>query len=413
MCKVAAASKRILVLSQGVPHSRLGASSVVFFEYLAAIKRSGQEVVHLCINDKPQGDDWSNYQAEIGPDTNFQVVYAQVQSYNYINLFALRMQPTTPAVGICERVKSFNPEIVLCFDLPSAAVAQEMGFRDLSVWFGDLQYRTFLYNFLYDLKEGFGSPKATLTQWFSSLLYYITSRRLYQKVLPNVCLAIASSNSSVWPLRKLGALNTKYLPYPWPDCDAVVKEESKFEIPTFIMFGTLSALGSKSALNFFLTKVLPLLRAQWGERGFEVLISGARAMPPWAERLVNRCPEVKFLGYVENLAALVRRCHAVLAPIDVPVGNRSRIITAMSMRALVIAHSNTALGNPELVSGVNCYLADSAQAFASCMRRAVENKTEAEYLGNVARTTYLRSFEPSSATRSFVTQLLDSHNSNR
>ena len=172
------------------------------------------------------------------------------------------------------------------------------------------------------------------------------------------------------------------------------------------MFGTLSALGSKSAFDFLLTEVLPLLRTQWGEKGFKILIAGSRSMPTWAESQVKDCPEVKFLGFVDDLAALVGRCHAVLAPIAVPVGNRSRIVTAMSMRALVIAHSNTTLGNPELVSGENCYLAGSASEFAACMRKAIDHPDQASRLGLTARDTYLKSFEPGAATKQFIQLIL-------
>lgn len=402
---MATSSKRILVVSQGVPHPTRGASTVLYYAYLAALKAAGHEVLHLCLNDKPSGAEWMDYQAEIRPDANFQVVYVQVPHHYSINRRALRIRATCPEHALVEQARRFQPEIVLCFDLLCAAVAQEMGFRDLSVWFGDLQYRSHWYNVLYDLKGGEGKPGSLLFQLF----YCMLSKRLYQKVLPDVRLAIASSISSEAPLRKMGAQRSIYMPYPWPDSGIEAAEASKFEVPTFIMFGTLSALGSKSAFFFLLTKVLPLLRVQWGERGFEILITGSRSMPSWAEKHLVASPEVKFLGFVEDLAALVRRCHAVLAPIDVPVGNRSRIVTAMSMRALVIAHANTTLGNPELVSGENCYLADSAEAFASCMRHAVEQEHRSEQLGAAARDTYLKSFEPSTATRQFTQMLLDAN----
>lgn len=400
---MATASKRILVVSQGVPHPTRGASTVLYYAYLAALKAAGHEVLHLCLNDKPADAEWMDYQAEIRPAANFQVVYAQVPHHYSINRRALRIRPTCPEQALVEQARRFQPEIVLCFDLLCAAVAQEMGFGNLSVWFGDLQYRSHWYNAVYDLKGGEGRLRGLPYM----LLYCLLWKRLYQKVLPDVRLAVASSISSELPLREMGAQRSIYMPYPWPDSGIEATECSKAEIPTFIMFGTLSALGSKSAFVFLLTKVLPLLRTQWGERGFEILIAGSRSMPSWAERHLAASPEVKFLGFVDDLAALVGRCHAVLAPIDVPVGNRSRIVTAMSMRALVIAHANTTLGNPELVSGENCYLADSAEAFASCMQQAAEQQERSEQLGASARETYLKSFEPGTATRQFIELLLE------
>jgi glycosyltransferase involved in cell wall biosynthesis len=401
---VATTRQRILVVSQGIPHSTRGASTVLYYAYLAALKASGNDILHLCLNDKAQGAEWDEYLDEIRPDETFRAEYAQLPHFYSVNRRSLRIRPTLPDVQLIEETKRFQPNTVVCFDIIAAAVAQEMGFKQLNVWFGDLQYRSHWYNAVYDLKGGEGGvAKLPLT-----LLFCLLWKRLYRKVLPDTRLAIASSVSSEAPLRKMGAEISAYLPYPWPDGGVDIAAASKFETPTFIMFGTLSALGSKSAFDFLLTKVLPLLRAQRGSHSFEILIAGSRNMPAWAEKHLAACPEVKFLGFVDDLAALVSRCHAVLAPIDVPVGNRSRIVTAMSMRALVIAHANTARGNPELVSGENCYLADSAQDFATHMQKAVEDEHTSWQLSAAARATYLKSFEPGIATRRFIQLLLES-----
>lgn len=400
---MATARQRILVVSQGVPHSTRGASAVLYYAYLAALKASGNNILHLCLNDKAQDADWTDYLTVICPDEAFAAKYAQLPHYYSINRWALRIRPTLPDAQLIKAAKHFQPDKVVCFDILAAAVAQEMGFRQLNVWFGDLQYRSHWYNAVYDLKGGEGSwGKLPLT-----LLFCLLWKRLYRQVLPDTRLAIASSISSETPLREMGATRSVYLPYPWPDGGIGLMPASKFETPTFIMFGTLSALGSKSAFDFLLTKVLPLLRAQWGSRAFEILVAGSRNMPAWAEKHLAACPEVKFLGFVDDLGSVVSRCHAVLAPIEVPVGNRSRIVTAMSMRALVIAHTNTARGNPELVSGENCYLAHSAQDFATCMQNAVEDEMTSRQLSTAARETYLKSFEPAAATKQFIELILD------
>ena len=180
---------------------------------------------------------------------------------------------------------------------------------------------------------------------------------------------------------------------------------AKHDKPTFILFGTLGALGSRSAFEFMLKSVYPLLVKVWGAQGFCILISGMRELPRWVRAEIKLRHEFRFLGFVDDLAAEVMRCHAVLAPISVPVGNRSRIVTAMSMGALVVAHANTALGNPELVSGDNCLLAASASEFAEHMRLAYVSPDLAARLGSSAKNTYLRSFEPKVASQRLVEEL--------
>lgn len=395
--------KRILVISHGIPHPTHGASAVIFYKYLDALKKSGSSLMHLCLNDSQSSSEFSAYQEQICPDTKFDILYGEVPSYYSINLCDMRIYPTCPDLPLIEQAQSFMPEIVLCLDILSAAVAHEIGFRNLCVWFGDLQYRTNFYHILYNFRGRERSVRNILTLF----LYCFLFKRLYKKILPDVRLALASSISSQCPLRKMGAHQSIYLPYPWPDSGTESAEAIKFETPTFVLFGTLSALGSKSAFYFLFTKVLPLLYNYWGPHGFDILIAGSRSMPSWAEKYVVVTPEVKFIGFVEDLSALVSRCHAVLAPIDVPVGNRSRIVTAMSMRALVIAHVNTSLGNPELVDGENCYLAKSADVFASCMKLAVDQQQRSEQLGAAARATYIKSFEPTKATRRFIQLLFE------
>jgi glycosyltransferase involved in cell wall biosynthesis len=128
-------------------------------------------------------------------------------------------------------------------------------------------------------------------------------------------------------------------------------------------------------------------------------------LPSWVQAAIAHHPEFEFLGFVDDLAAEVARCHAVIAPISVPVGNRTRIVTAMSMGALVIAHANTALGNPELVSGNNCLLASTAQQFVDNMKLAHADTTVAVRIGTTARETYLKSFEPEVSSKRLIETL--------
>jgi glycosyltransferase involved in cell wall biosynthesis len=92
-------------------------------------------------------------------------------------------------------------------------------------------------------------------------------------------------------------------------------------------------------------------------------------------------------------------------PIDVPVGNRSRILTAMAMRALVIAHANTALGNPALVDGETCYLASDAEGFVRAMAEAVDNPVRRMTIIDRAFRCYDQRFRPERATSRLAERL--------
>jgi hypothetical protein len=127
------------------------------------------------------------------------------------------------------------------------------------------------------------------------------------------------------------------------------------------------------------------------------MLAGRGALPDWVLATIADKPEFQLLGFVEDLAGALANCHAVLAPIDVPVGNRSRILTAMALRGLVIAHANTALGNPDLVDGESCYLASDAPGFAAGMAAAIDDPARRDTLIDRAFRCYDEHYRPDRA----------------
>jgi glycosyltransferase involved in cell wall biosynthesis len=282
----------------------------------------------------------------------------------------------------------------------AAAVAKNIGLENLVIWLGDLTYQTVLYHSFYNFRVN----PLRLGNLLLAFLKMRLWKNLYISTLFGQKKIIVSSGSSESKVNKMRACSM-YLPYPWPDSGCLRPNTDKFNRPTFILFGTLSALGSRSAFHFLVGEVYPSLAKYWGEDSFEILITGSKSPPKWVLNVLEKCPALSFLGFVDDLANLVRRCHAVLAPISVPVGNRSRIVTAMSMGCCVVAHQNTALGNPTLVSGSNCYLARTGTEFARHMRYVFEHPSQASKIGHAARSAYEREFLPSAATSKMLSIL--------
>lgn len=368
---------------------------MLFYWYIKALKSEEQAIFHLII-DTPRvtsDEELAAYTDAIEIGADFQVVREIFPITHAFSYKTLAIEPQLPPARTVSEIKNFNPHVTVCFDILAAAVARKLGFPNLLIWLGDLTFQTALYHALYDVK----THPAKAVVFPRILLNCAVWKRLYSSILRGQTNVIVSSKSSERTIDALGA-KSRYLPYPWPGANPGRELQKKYAAPTFIMFGTLAALGSRSAFHFLLKRVYPLLIHQWGEKGFQILVAGSREMPGWVQAEVETLPALKFIGFVDDLAALVDKCHAVLAPISVPVGNRSRIVTAMSMGTVVIAHKNTALGNPELVSGQNCFLAESAKDYAMYMRRSYDLPHEAERIGHAARSTYLESFEPEVAS---------------
>lgn len=396
-------AKTILVITLGYPHPHRGASSVLFYWYLDALRKSEYRVEHLLLVSPEEVSEQAEreYVEAISPGPRFGVRIFSVPRAQKTRRSGLALRAYELPDEVLSHVKSFQPDAVVCFDILAAEMARRMHLDRLLIWLGDLSFQTGIYHAYYDFKTEPREFPGLIRSYLASLLW----KRFYFEVLRGQQHVIVSSYSSVARLARLG-IASRYWSYPWPGeaprGGAVVAKHAK---PTFILFGTLAALGSRSAFDFLLKSVYPQLVQAWGEQGFSILIAGMRELPAWVRAEIESRLEFKFLGFVDDLATEVARCHAVLAPISVPVGNRSRIVTAMSMGGLVIAHANTALGNPELVSGDNCLLASSAREFAEHMRFAYASPDLAARLGASGRQTYLRSFEPEVASQRLVQEL--------
>jgi glycosyltransferase involved in cell wall biosynthesis len=155
-------------------------------------------------------------------------------------------------------------------------------------------------------------------------------------------------------------------------------------------------------LLFILKQLYPRLLRIWGKQGFRIIIAGRGNPPPWASAAMDKFEEIDFRGFVEDLDPVMAECHALLVPIDIPVGNRSRIVAAMARGWLVIAHQFTQAGNPDLLDGENCYLAEDAPCFTQRMRIAFEHPDQAKRVRENAIACYREKFLPEKAVARLI-----------
>ena len=394
-------TKRILVITLGWPHPSRGASTVLFYWYLKALRESQFRVSHLVLTSegKQQNDGENAYIEAIEPNSQFDVCKFAVNGLAEVRRSGVDLQVGQMPAEVKEYAASVKPDAVVCFDVIAAEIARDLKQNNLLVWLGDLNFQTILYHAYYDFRERPGKIFSLIKAYIGGVLW----KQFYKKALNHQRNVIVSSHSSVVHLEKIG-IESQYWSYPWPDSGPLIPA-AKYDKPTFIMFGTLAALGSRSAFDFLIRSIYPLLLENWGKECFSIQLAGMREMPSWVRTEIESLPEFSFLGFVDDLGAEVAKCHGVLAPISVPVGNRSRIVTAMSMGAVVIAHANTVMGNPELVSGRNCLLASTAEEFVQQMQAAYSDQNLSETIGREARTTYLNSFEPTKNSIRLVRKL--------
>jgi glycosyltransferase involved in cell wall biosynthesis len=394
---------RVLACVPGVPHRSRGASTVLFFHYIEQLLRAGHEVLCLLLSESAFNDDEvAELRALLRQAGRASVSTAVVPAFLRFAKYSGAGIPGRLPADAQNAARDFDAHAVLYFDLGCLATARSLGEEKRTLaWLGDLAFESIWHHSLYDAREDrFGIlrlPKLWLVcrRW----------RNAYRRFLRGVDFVIVSSGSSEATVRSLGAAAVRYFPYPWPigkPFRSAAAHRAASDKPRFLFCGTLSGLGSRSAMHYLLDRLYPELVRGWGAGAFEIVITGTRALPAWAMQSLRAKPEIRFEGFVEDLYACMDQCHAAIVPIDVPVGNRSRIVTAMGYGLLVIAHPNTARGNPALVSGDTCLLASTPEEFARCMKLAYEDRELSMRIERSARQAYERLFAPEPASRLLI-----------
>jgi glycosyltransferase involved in cell wall biosynthesis len=385
--------RRLLICSAGVPHESKGASVVLFYYYIERLKRDGYIIRHLILLE---GDTWSDadvaaYKSKLGAQDHFEIVAVRSKRLYQSGRLSQDFDRTVAAM-VRREAEEFVPDGIVCFDFLPAWLLDGVTSAPRIVWLGDLNFEGFWQHALYATREDWRRAVHLPSMWLSCAAW----RRLYGRVLGKAAQIVVAAHSSEKALHRLGVA-AEYEPYPWPAETPPAAGAELPTVPSFLFFGQLTGLGSRSAFHFLMDKVFPLLRRQWGAGGFRIMLAGRGAPPGWVLTTIADKPEFQLLGFVEDIAGAMARCHAVLAPIDVPVGNRSRILTAMALRGLVIAHANTALGNPDLVNGETCYLASDAAGFAAAMAAAVDDPPRREAIIERAFRRYRERYLPERA----------------
>lgn len=390
--------KRIgIIISGALPNPNNGASVILFYYYIKSLYELGAELYVLCINDRDYTDIEINEFIKDFPNLKYEFFRTKPpisSKYFFVSNESNKFH------FLINGINSFAPELLLCFDMNASAIGELVNSKIKIAWLGDLNFETHWYHLIYSIKENI----INCIQFPSLLIRVYKWKNLYNEVLKDFSGVVVSSFSSIQKLKELG-ISSVYLPYPWPSSS--IEQKNTPQKPTFLFFGNLVGLGSRSALHMLVKKIYPLALKIWGVNGFCIKISGKSNFDSYIKSELKKCKEIEFVGFIDNLSIEMSKCHAVIAPIDVPVGNRSRILTAMSSGALLIAHKNASLGNPDLVNNINCLLCNDEYEFVDAMIKSVTMPLEMEAISKNGIEMFNLHFSIKSATNKFYEFLVN------
>lgn len=391
-------SNKITIVVQGVPHPSVGASSVVFYWYIKALKAAGYEILCLIIEKSELNPaDLTQFSESMGQDETFHAkVLVCANPIVHHAILGPRSVDRELALSVSEQVNVFAPAAIICFDLLAAWTTMFCKTTKKIVWLGDLNFETYWHHIFFSLE------RRDYRNALENFLYFHPWKRCYIKALNGFSKVIVCAKSSVKQMSLLG-IQSEYLPYPWPADEQLVRTPDK--MPTIAFFGSLAGLGSLSAVRMLTKEIHPKLIEKYGRNGFRIKLFGYGKFPKFARNIIEKNPEFETLGFVDDIRPILSQCHALIAPIEVPIGNRTRIITALAYELPVIAHANTSLGNPDLLSGENCFLGTTANQLTNYFFEIYANRNLSERLAKNGKELYMSKNNPAVAAKLLIDKL--------
>ena len=157
--------------------------------------------------------------------------------------------------------------------------------------------------------------------------------------------------------------------------------------------GRISHLPSYRSLEYLLTEILPLLDPETLD-GLDIRVVGTiEPEHPRARKIMDlakRFPQIKMLGFVEDLDAAYASADLHIVASTEATGLRTRIIESFAARVPVITTAVGSRGIVGLENGRNVIVANTAADFAHAIERVSGDPRELERISSEARALYDR-----------------------
>ena len=146
--------------------------------------------------------------------------------------------------------------------------------------------------------------------------------------------------------------------------------------PTVVFVGSMDWLPNQDAVEFFVSQVLPRIRAEVPVR---FVVAGRN--PPASIRQMD---DIHVTGTVDDIRPWFRDAHVCVVPLRVGGGTRIKIFEALAMAKAVVSTTVGAEGLP-VTDGQDILLADDPDAFAKATVRLLKNAELRQRIGHAGR----------------------------
>ncbi len=376
-----------LIICNSIPEYSVGASSSVYFKYIESLLKISDNLEILIVDDKIKNinDRIENLKTELSSPNNLNVKHLKSNTkLSYLpwesNFFIYRF--FRRRISIEEKFDN-----LICFDIETGFLNIDCKANSKILWLGDLHFELEWFNYIESNNHSFYNSLKMYFLFLNKLISYKIINNKFNKI-------ICCSMSAQIRLNKIG-VKAVFKPFPYPSLKRTsLHKFSEVKEKKFLFYGNLIGSGSQSGLKFLFNEILPAARKIWGVNNFQIIIGGRTKLPETYNTYFQSYPELSYVGYIKDLKETLSMFTALLIPISLPLGNRTRVLDGLSFGIPVVGHVSLNKGNPFLLNGVNCLLASNGLEFINMLNKLCEDNVLYDSIINNGIKTYELTYDP-------------------
>lgn len=229
--------------------------------------------------------------------------------------------------------------------------------------------------------------KAALT-----ILDTINFKRLEANLLRNFESVADFASDQSEEIRRLGIGTCGYFINPahdfggpsWRERREAVNGRSKLKV---LMMGSLGTQYSRFGLEIFANDILPILEKGLGPERAEIHLVGNGQIPKHLAKKLDS-PMMNIRGWVESAELEYLTSDIVLVPNPIRLGQRTRVMHALSSGCCVVAHEANVFSAPELVPGHHLLTGENGAELAAAIISVANDASLSERVGRFGREAF-------------------------
>src|SRR5262249_40986046 len=138
-------------------------------------------------------------------------------------------------------------------------------------------------------------------------------------------------------------------------------------LPRALLLGNMESVHTRYGLRYFFSEIWPAWRDQKDRPLCEVRIVGGGRLPDDFQRPPEH-ERLRWIGFVPSIDQEWNEATALLVPVPIVQGVRSRIVESWCRGVPVVAHPSAEAGLPVMRAGVNYVGAEQPEEWITAMR---------------------------------------------